>query len=162
MKYVKLIAIFAVVAVGLYFALIRPSISHHTDEGFVDVDQIDINEFCEETKSMWAEKDWDSLVYIDRRGDIEQYRQMGMLSRDGYNSMRNCLFESSVNELCAAYKASLKAKSYGSTPTPKEFNSKVKSVYAGKQIKKAVGSLFISVVGKSSKSFERRCDIQKF
>ena len=45
--------------------------------------------------------------------------------------MRNCLFESSVNELCAAYKASLKAKSYGSTPTPKEFNSKVKSVYAG-------------------------------
>lgn len=131
MKYVKLIAIFAFVAAGLYFALIRPTASHHTDEGFVDIDQIDINEFNEETKDMWAEKEWDSLIYNDRRGDIEQYRQMGMLSKDGYNSIRNCLFESSVNELCATYKASLKAKSYRSTPTPKEFNSKVNSVYAG-------------------------------
>lgn len=132
MKYVKLIAIFVIVAVGLYFALIRPSITSHTeDDGFVKEDQINISDFNDETKNLWLEKEWDSLVYIDRRGDIEQYRQMGMLSKEGYNSMRNCLFESSVNELCATYKASLKARSYGSTPTPKEFNAKLNGVYAG-------------------------------
>ena len=134
MKYVKLIAIFAVVAAGLYFALVRSNDIFDPDKddgGFAAVDQIDINEFNEETIDIWAEKEWDSLIYIDRRGDIEQYRQMGMLSRDGYNSMRNCLFESSVNALCATYKASLKATSYGANPQPKVFNARVTGVYAG-------------------------------
>lgn len=133
MKYVKLIAIFALVAVGLYFALIRPSVLPSKEEGggFAKVDDVDIKKFNEETDSRWAEKDWDSMIYIDRRGDIEQCRIDGRLSRGGYNTLRNNLFESSVNALCSTYKASLKARTYGGNPTPKAFNARVTGVYTG-------------------------------
>lgn len=109
MKILKLAAIFLVLAGGIFLALNWNSIfkSSKKDE-FAKEDLINITAKCEEIRGAWAQKDgWDEGLYTAQRRDIDQSKNMGMFSLQGYETVNNALRETVANKTCDGYKSSL-------------------------------------------------------
>lgn len=110
MKALKLLLIFLAVAGGLFLALNWQSIlpSPQSDDDFGEEDLIDISEKCEEIREAWRRAaGWDESLYSVQRADINQSKELGMFSREGYNTVNNTLRESATNKACESYLACL-------------------------------------------------------
>ncbi len=109
MKILKLAAIFLILAGGIFLALNWNSIfkSSKKDE-FAQRDLIDITAKCEEIRGAWAQKDgWDEGLYTAQRRDIDQSKNMGMFTLQGFETVNNALRETVANKTCDGYKSSL-------------------------------------------------------
>ena len=112
MKALKLIAIFVIICSSLFLALnwgtLFGGISQNDD--FVEEDLIDVSEKCDEIRKAWSSQTgWNEELYKVQREDIDQSKSMGMFSREGYNTVNNCLRETSTNKACDGYMSSLHA-----------------------------------------------------
>ncbi len=131
MKIVKLVAIFCVLAGGIFLALNFGSLFKTTSsEDFPTEDLIDIKELCNNIRQSWAAASgWDEALYKNQRSDIDQSKGMGMFSREGYNTVNNCLRENAINKACDSYSDALHTQSFNA--------QKLKNCYAGvKAVKK--------------------------
>ena len=111
MKIIKLLLIFVLLAGGILLALNWNSIVKPGQKrGFPPEDLIDISEKCDEIRAAWKSADgWDEDLYQKQRADIDQSKGMGMFSKDGYNTVNNCLRETATVTACNAYHAALHA-----------------------------------------------------
>lgn len=106
MKALKLLLIFLAIAGGLFVALNWQSIvpSSQNEGDFGEEDLIDISEKCEEIREAWKRAaGWDESLYKVQRADINQSKELGMFSREGYNTVNNTLRESATNKACESY-----------------------------------------------------------
>lgn len=109
MKILKLAAIFLILAGGIFLALNWNSIFKSSKRGeFGEEDLINISEKCEEIRSAWAlQSGWDEGLYTAQRRDIDQSKNMGMFSLQGYETVNNTLRETVANKTCEGYKSGL-------------------------------------------------------
>lgn len=115
MKFLKLVAIFLLLVGGIILALNWNSLfpSNSGGEEFGDEDLIDISEKCNEIRKAWtSQTGWSAELYQAEREDIDQSKAMGMFSREGYNTVNNCLRESATNKACDGYVNSLHANPF--------------------------------------------------
>lgn len=132
MKVVKLMIAFLVITGGIFLAinwnsLFKPS---SVEEEFAKEDKLDISKECDKIRTAFANCDgWNEKVYNFHRSDINQSKSMGLFSREGYNTVNNCLRENAINKACNGYLSALGNQSSFS-------HSKVSSCYQGvKQLK---------------------------
>jgi len=128
MKILKLAAIFIVIVGGIFLAMnwgaLFPSSS--SEENFVEEDLVDISEKCDEIRKAWAaQTGWDEELYKLQREDIDQSKAMGMFSREGYNTVNNCLRESATNKACAGYMSALKEGTFSDAVLQKAYKGVV-------------------------------------
>lgn len=127
MKIVKLLIAFLVVTGGIFLAINWNSIFKSTsvEEEFAKEDKLDISKECDKIRTAFDNcKEWDKKVYQFHRSDINQSKSMGLFSREGYNTVNNCLRENAINKACNGYLNALGNRS--------SFNhSKVKASYQG-------------------------------
>ena len=124
MKIIKLVVIFLVIVGGMFLALNWGSLfgGISQSEDFVDEDLIDISEKCDEIRKSWfSQTEWSEELYKTQREDIDQSKSMGMFSREGYNTVNNCLRETSTNKACDGYMSSLHASSFSTTDLQKSY-----------------------------------------
>lgn len=124
MKILKLSAIFIVIVGGLFLAINWGSLfgSASKSENFVEEDLIDISEKCDEIRKAWASQtEWDDELYKNQREDIDQSKSMGMFSREGYNTVNNCLRETATNKACDSYMEALHAQSFSDAALQKAY-----------------------------------------
>ncbi|MGN0282456.1 MAG: hypothetical protein ACI4B3_09175 [Prevotella sp.] len=118
MKALKLLAIFLIIVGGLFLAFNWGSLfdGASNDDDFVNEDLIDISEKCDEIRKLWSSQTgWSDELYKTQREDIDQSKSMGMFSREGYNTVNNCLRETSTNKACDGYMSDLHAPSFSAT-----------------------------------------------
>lgn len=132
MKIVKLLIAFLVVTGGIFLAINWNSIFKFSsvEEEFAKEDKLDISKECDKIRTAFANCDgWDEKIYKYHRSDINQSKSMGLFSREGYNTVNNCLRENATNKACNGYLSALGNKSLFS-------HSKVSVCYQGvKQLK---------------------------
>lgn len=137
MKVVKLLLIFVLLAGGILLALNWGSLRRQglrEDEGFGKNDLIDIGEKCEEIRMAWDSADgWNENLYQRQRNDIDQSKGMGMFSKEGYNTVNNCLRETATVKACDRYLAVLQDSSFDA--------KKLKDCYEGVQAVKRYENL---------------------
>ena len=124
MKAVKLMAIFLLIAGGIILALNWGAFFGQTseDDTFGEDDLIDISEKCDEIRKSWsAQTEWSDELYRTQREDIDQSKAMGIFSREGYNTVNNCLRESSTNKACDSYMSALHAESFSDAALQKSY-----------------------------------------
>lgn len=123
-KILKLSAIFVILVGGIFLALNWGSLfggDSKTDD-FVKEDLIDVSEKCDEIRKAWSSQTiWSDSLYKAQRDDIDQSKSMGMFSREGYNTVNNCLRESSTNKACECYMSALHASSFSDPVLQKSF-----------------------------------------
>lgn len=115
MKVIKLTVIFLLIVGGIFLALNWGSLFGGASIGddFGEEDLIDISEKCDEIRSAWSSQtEWNEDLYKAQREDIDQSKSMGMFSREGYNTVNNCLRETSTNKACDGYMSALHAESF--------------------------------------------------
>ena len=125
MKYVKLLAIFIVLAAGIYFALNWDSIfpSSNPTEDFADENLIDITEKCDEIRTAWeAESGWNENLYTHQREDIDQSKNMGMFSFEGYATVNRCLIETVTSKTCDCYLQALHASPFAADVLKQQYD----------------------------------------
>ena len=130
MKYVKLIVVFALVATGLFAALMMGSLAgpKTTESGFIKEDRINVDELCNRIDGNWKNAStWDSTVYISCRREIERNRTLKKISEDSYNRARNTLREDAINKLRDSYNDLLQT----SESDFKVANAKVRQCHSG-------------------------------
>ncbi len=106
MKIVKLLIAFVVITAGIFLAINWDSIFKPSPkEGkYAKEDKLDIEEECSKIRTAFAEcESWDEKVYKYHRKDIDQSKNMGLFSREGYNTVNNCLRETATNKACNSY-----------------------------------------------------------
>lgn len=158
MKIVKLLAIFTVLVGGIFLALNWGSIFGGSSKGddFVEEDLIDISEKCDEIRKSWdVQSGWSDELYKTHREDIDQSKSMGMFSREGYNTVNNCLRETSTNKACDGYMSALHAAKFSDADLQKAY----KGVMAIKQYEKLDGETRITNVERLHKLYT---NISKF
>lgn len=110
MKTVKLLSIFVLLVGAIFLALNWSSLfpdDSNKDE-FTSEDKIDISAECSKIRDAWeAQKKWSADLYKSEREDIDQSKAMGLFSREGYNTVNNCLRESAANKACDDYLTAL-------------------------------------------------------
>ena len=124
MKAIKLLVIFLVITGGIFLALNWGSLFGGTIKGdnYAEEDMIDIREKCDEIRNAWsAQTEWSDELYKTIREDIDQSKSMGMFSREGYNTVNNCLRETSTNKACDCYMSALHAKSFSDNNLQKAY-----------------------------------------
>ena len=124
MKYLKLIAIFAVVAGGLYLALNWKS-CHRGEggEGGYTMKEIDIDAYRKKIEDEWEKvTSWDSALYVNRKLDINQKKDMSLLSPDGYNSVNGLLIQVALNKIEESYTQALEANPFSESQLKKQFS----------------------------------------
>lgn len=111
MKALKLILIFMVLVGAIFLAMDWKSWFQSVIGGkdsFPVTDWVDISEKCDEIRDSWASQSgWNLETYKSQREDIDQSKAMGMFSLEEYNTVNNCLRETSINVVCDAYVAAL-------------------------------------------------------
>ncbi len=118
MKALKLFIIFLILVGGVFLAINWGSIFGNTSgEGeFPEEDLIDISEKCSEIRNAWSSQTaWSEDLYKAHREDIDQSKNMGLFSREGYNTVNNCLRETATNKACEGYLSALKAESFSAS-----------------------------------------------
>lgn len=128
MKVIKLAAIFLLIVGGVFLALNWGSLfgSSSESEDFVEEDLIDISEKCDEIRKAWASQtEWSDELYKSQREDIDQSKSMGMFSREGYNTVNNCLRETSTNKACDSYMSALHATNFSDAALQKSYKGVV-------------------------------------
>lgn len=128
MKIIKLILVFIVIVGGLFLALNWGSLfgNHSKKDDFVEEDLIDISEKCDEIRKAWASKtEWSDDLYKTQREDIDQSKSMGMFSREGYNTVNNCLRESATNKACDGYMSALHSSNFSDALLQKAYKGVV-------------------------------------
>lgn len=136
MKAIKLAIIFLLLAGGIFLALNWSSLFHNNSGGeeFGDEDLVDISEKCNEIRNAWASQTgWSAELYQAEREDIDQSKSMGMFSREGYNTVNNCLRESATNKACDGYVDALHANPF-SDAVLQEANKGVKAIKAAEKL----------------------------
>ena len=132
MKIVKLLITFLVITGGIFLAINWNSIFKLSsiEEEFAKEDKLDISKECDKIRNGFADsKGWDEKVYKYHRSDVEQSKSMGLFSREGYNTVNNCLRENAINKACNSYLNALGNRTSFS-------HSKVSECYQGvKQLK---------------------------
>lgn len=106
MKVIKLLLVFVVIVGGIFLAIEWSSIFPSTpkSEDFPKENKLDITQECDKIREAWELYDgWNEDAYTLLRSDIEQSRGMGLFSREGYNTVNNCLRENSINKACNGY-----------------------------------------------------------
>jgi len=116
MKALKLILVFVVLVGAIFLAMNWnswfQSVSGNEDT-FAETDLVDVGEKCNEIRDSWASQSgWSLETYQIQREDIDQSKAMGMFSMEGYNTVNNCLRETSINVVCDAYVAALHKTSF--------------------------------------------------
>lgn len=111
MKIIKLLLIFVLLAGGILLALNWNSIVKPGEKnGFPPEDLIDVGKKCDEIRAEWKSAGgWDEDLYQKQRADIDQSKGMGLFSKDGYNTVNNCLRETATVTACNAYLDALHA-----------------------------------------------------
>ena len=111
MKIIKLLLIFVLLTGGILLALNWSSIVNFGGSGvFPSADLIDIGDKCDEIRAAWKSAGgWDEDLYQKQRADIDQSKGMGMFSKNGYNTVNNCLRETATVTACNAYLDALHA-----------------------------------------------------
>jgi len=126
MKAIKLIIIFVLLVGTLLLIIYVPNIwkpTHNGDDKWGEEDLINIKEKCEEIRNVWNKSaGWDQSLYQALRGDIDQSKNMGMFSREGYNTVNNTLRETAVNKACAGYMDALHNKNFNSTDLSAQYD----------------------------------------
>lgn len=114
MKILKLVAIFCVLAGGIFLALNLGSLFGLTSsDEFSSEDVVDVKELCSDIRQSWAAvSGWDETLYKNQRSDIDQSKGMGLFSREGYNTVNNCLREHAINKACDGYSDALHAQPF--------------------------------------------------
>lgn len=118
MKILKLLGVFLLFVGGIFLALNWNSLftPNQGSGEFVENDKLDISKECDKIRKAWAASSgWDEALYNDLRDDIEQSKGMGLFSRDGYNTVNNCLRESVTNKVCDGYKDVMHTNPFTST-----------------------------------------------
>ena len=136
MKILKLLVIFVLLVGGIFLALNWNSLFHSNDENgeFGGEDLIDISEKCNEIRKAWASQTgWSAELYQAEREDIDQSKAMGMFSREGYNTVNNCLRESATNKACDGYMDALHANPF-SDAALQSANKGVKAIKAAEKL----------------------------
>lgn len=128
MKAIKLFAIFLLLVGGLVLALNWDSL-FDKDSGvdiFGDEDMIDISKKCDEMRKSWTtQTEWSDELYKIQREDINQSKSMGMFSREGYNTVNNCLRECATNKACDSYFAALNSENFSDDVLQKAYKGVV-------------------------------------
>lgn len=125
MKALKLLLIFLLLAGGLFVALNWRSIVPlpQDDDDFGEEDLIDISEKCEEIREAWRRAaGWDESLYSVQRADINQSKELGMFSREGFNTVNNTLRESATNKACGTYLACLHDTSFNASKLQHQYD----------------------------------------
>lgn len=128
MKIVKLAVIFVVLVGGIFLALNWDSLfkSSSGEDDFVKEDLIDISDKCAEIRKAWAaQKEFSYDLYKAERDDIDQSKSMGMFSREGYNTVNNCLRETATNKACEGYMVALHASPFSDAAVRRAYNGVV-------------------------------------
>ena len=113
MKAIKLIILFLVLAALIVVILCLPSVRKKGKETFPPEDLIDIKEECTKIRGSWEKQSgWNEETYMLLRKDINQSKAMGLYSLQGFNTVNNCLRETSANKMNAAYIAALHAQPF--------------------------------------------------
>lgn len=138
MKTIKLIVFFIVIVGVIFLALNGSSLFDGLlpDDDFPEEDLIDISEKCDEIRQSWStQTQWSDDLYRTQREDINQSKAMGMFSREGYNTVNNCLRETSTNKACECYMSALHSKNFSGDALKKAFNG-VKAIKAYEKLDK--------------------------
>lgn len=126
MKAIKLILIFLLLVAGIFLAMNWGTLVQSVkgeDTSFVEDDLIDIGEKCDDIRASWkAQMGWNQETYQLQREDIEQSRAMGLFSLEGYNTVNNCLRETSVNKACNGYVDALHTKPFNEKELQRQLN----------------------------------------
>ena len=136
MKAIKLVIIFLLLVGGIFLALNWNSLFHSNSEGreFGSEDLIDISEKCNEIRKAWASQTgWSAELYQAEREDIDQSKAMGMFSREGYNTVNNCLRESATNKACDGYMNALHANPFSDVAL-QDANKGVKAIKTSEKL----------------------------
>ena len=106
-----LVALIAAIVLALNWEILFPS--DDMEEKWGDEDQLDITKECEKIRQAWAAKDgWSRDLYIMEREDIDQSKNIGLFSRQGYETVNNTLVEEAANKASDGYVAALKASPF--------------------------------------------------
>ena len=82
-------------------------------EDYPDEDKIDIKEQCDKIRTAWeSQAGWYEPLYTEQRADIDQSNNMRLFSRNGYNTVNNCLRETAANKAHDGYLSALKAQPF--------------------------------------------------
>lgn len=113
-KTLKLALVFLIIAGAILLIFNLDSmIGDHFQGDFPKEDKVDITEKCEEIRSAWAdEKGWSKTLFLAQKQGIEQENKLKMYSQEGYQTVINCLCETSVNTVCGAYNEALSASPF--------------------------------------------------
>lgn len=115
MKAIKLIGILVVLVGAIVLALNWKSIFSNTSGGeqLPAEDKIDITAECKKISDSWAAHDsWNDSLYQAQRTDIDQSKNMKLLSAEGYNTVNNRLREEAANKVEEGYNKALKASPF--------------------------------------------------
>ena len=126
MKIVKLALIFIVLVGGILVAINWGAFfggsSKETD--FPEEDKLDITEECNKIRKAWEpQTEWSDDLFKMQRADIDQSKAMGLFSREGYNTVNNCLRETATNKACGFYLDALHNKTFS--------DAKLQAAYKG-------------------------------
>jgi len=124
MKIIKLSAIFILLVGGIFLALNWGSLfgGDPKADDFVEEDLIDVSEKCDEIRKAWSSQTaWSDSLYKAQRDDLDQSKSMGMFSREGYNTVNNCLRETSTNKACDGYMSALHATNFSDPVLQKSY-----------------------------------------
>lgn len=123
-KILKLSTIFILFVGGIFLALNWGSLfgGNSKADDFVEEDLIDISEKCDEIRKAWSSQTaWSDSLYKAQRDDLDQSKSMGMFSREGYNTVNNCLRETSTNKACDGYMSALHASNFSDPVLQKSY-----------------------------------------
>ena len=143
MKILKLLGIFLVIAAVIFGAVLWMNGGSHRTDAFVDVDQVDVTEKCEEIRAEWNDLAvWDKATYEAQREDIAQDSAFSLYSQDGYQTVRSTLREAAVNKVCDALAASLKADKFSDQTVQEQYQGvrfliKAENVETDARVKRA-------------------------
>ena len=112
MRAIKLIVIFLLLVGGIFLALnweLLFSVEAKNPDGFAEDDVVDTTDMCDEIRDAWTKQaGWNDQLYQSQRADIDQKRAMNMFSKEGYNTVNNCLRETAANKACDSYATAIK------------------------------------------------------
>lgn len=114
MKAIKLIGILVVLIGAIVLVLNWKSIfPSPTPDPLPAEDKIDITAECKKISDSWAAQDsWNDSLYQAQRTDIDQSKNMKLLSAEGYNTVNNRLREEAANKVEEGYNKALKASPF--------------------------------------------------
>lgn len=126
MKALKLILLFVVLVGAIFLAMNWNSWFQSIagdEDTFAETDLVDVGEKCDEIRDSWASQSgWNLETYQIQREDIDQSKAMGMFSLEGYNTVNNCLRETSINVACNAYVEALHKTSFSEQELQKQWD----------------------------------------